>query len=321
MIQNATFPRFKSINEWSTMMLLSEASGGRLVVFSGMNTGKSAQSLLSKVDVTTSENSIWISDSSIVSKQTQKIGTFKISGILQVSLADNQHTSGYTNLINYDAQNSTEISRALDSLSFTSSHTLQIWGSTHSTFSTSLKVLLGFTSCQDTRWTSFSSILCKTHSADAIIMKICLSNGNSDYNWQSRLYRSNSTDSSRRPNNFPATGSSVLQVLGRDFSAFDLCSQLKTGYTACESSAWTSSSKAASKVARSTNSQNMHMLISVIQHRVLKQDNTLQTDRTDPAFNISQIKTLWVPSSGSVQVSIFGRTVLTMDKTTSVKIR
>jgi hypothetical protein len=111
-----------------------------------------------------------------------------------------------------------------------------------------------------------------------------------------------------------------MQVFGKDFSIFDFCDRQKTGYTACESSAWTSSSKIVSKVARTRNGEKMKLILSATPLYVQVQANALTTDTNNPSFNLSEIHAMLTPSSGSVQVSLFGRTVLMIDRTGSARM-
>ena len=322
MVQNATFLTLDSIiNPRSQMMISSESSGSRLVALSGILMGKMCSSLSSKFGFTSCESSKWISDSSTVSKRIATMGPFVAFVLIQLSLSDNRRMVVYGNVsentghvTNMDVQN-------LNPLAFSSSQILMISGFSQLASMISSKIRTGATSCQNSMWMSSSSIWCKIHFAAAINMKISLSNGNTEYVWQSRSMRSNATASLVRPINGPATGSSSIQILGRDFNLYDSCNRHRTGYTASESSVWTSSSKIASKTAKARNSETLSLILSLTTNYVLTQENALQTDTDNPAFNISGIQAPFSQSSGSIQVYVTGQTALTTDKTACARIR
>jgi hypothetical protein len=249
------------------------------------------------------------------------MGPFVAFVLIQLSLSDNRRMLVYSNMsentghtTNMDVQN-------LNPLSFSSSQILMISGFSQLASMISSKIRTGATSCQNSMWMSSSSVWCKIHFAAAINMKISLSNGNSEYVWQSRSMRSNATASLVRPINGPATGSSSIQILGRDFNLYDSCNRHRTGYTASESSVWASSSKIASKTTKARNSETLSLILSLTTNYVLTQENALQTDTDNPAFNISGIQAPFSQSSGSIQVLVTGQTALTTDKTASARIR
>jgi hypothetical protein len=109
-------------------------------------------------------------------------------------------------------------------------------------------------------------------------------------------------------------------MFGRDFGTFDICERQKIGFTTTESSSWISSSKIASKIAKSRHGEKLPLTLSATMLYVLVLENVLTSDSNDPSFNVSEIRIIQTPSSGSIQVSVFGRTVLATDRTGSARI-
>jgi hypothetical protein len=309
-----------SINLSSYMVKFTVASGGNLVAVVGRLMGMICPSIFAKVAWTSCESSNWISDSSLVSKRTSKMGILSSYEVLQVSFSDNQRMSVHNNVSGKTKDEPHVLVRCLTALSLSSSQVLTIQGFTHPNCELSSKIKFGATSCLDTAWTSSSSILCKMHSAASVALKIRVSLGDEDYEWVTRSYRSNATASSFQPSNGPATGSSLIQMFGGDFGTFDFSSRKRSGETACEISAWRSSSKISSKSARMKHGETIRLILSATNLYVQEQFNSWKTDTNDPSFNISEISFLQTPSSDSIQVSIFGRTVLVTDVTASVRI-
>jgi hypothetical protein len=297
------------------------ASGGKYLPVVGKLMGKLCPSLFARIRWTSCENSHWISDSSLALRSTSKMGVFSLYEILQISFSGKQQLSGLIHSLGTKVNETSDIAvQYCNTLTFSSSQILIIRGFTHFTSLVSSKIKSGATTCQDTIWTSSTSIACKIHSVAAIIMKISFSLGNSDYEWQTRSYRSNATASLCLPNNGPATGSSLMQIIGRDFSSYDLSSRQRTGDTDCEQSAWRSSSRIYSKIAKMKHSETMPVILSATNYYVMTLLSALKIDSNSPTFNISEISVLQAPSSGSVQVLIYGRTVLRVDKTASARI-
>jgi hypothetical protein len=321
MVQNASFMTLETIHPLSQMKFKAESSGSQRVIIAGNLMGKFCLSLASKFGSTSCESSTWISDSSTASKTISNMGTSVALALIQVSLGDNRRMIGRSNVSNNTGSASNIDVQISHALSFSASQILMISGFSQMAWVISSKIRMGATSCQNSVWMSSSSVWCKVHSAASIAMKISLSNGNIEYVWQSRSLRSNSSASLVWPINGPATGSSAIQILGQDFNLFDSCTRLRTGYTASESSLWTSSSKIVSKIARARHSETMPLILSVTENYVLTQEDALQRDTNNPAFNISRIQAPHSQPSGSVQVFINGQTALTVDQTASARIR
>lgn len=312
----------ESIQTLTQKATFSLASGGNLVTIVGMLIGSFCRSLSTKMSQTSCESSNWMSDSSVISKRTEKKNAFLPFENIIVSLVDKKPISDYSNVFG-KTWHVTEIKVGVhhsNTMLSTSSQILMIHCFAQSTSMMSSKMKIGSTSCQDTVWTSSSSILCKLHPANAISMDIAVSLGDSNYEWKTKLYRLNNTASLIRPSNEPATGSSIMQIFGKDFSTSDFCDRQRTGYTACERSAWTSSSKVESKIARVKHGAKLSLMLSATKQFVLSQDYALEIDSNNPVFNISEFYVLQNPKTGSFQAFVFGRTVLSIDKTACARI-
>jgi hypothetical protein len=319
-ILKTEFSTLGSFNPVLVMFSTFAASGSNLLMVHGISASFHCPSLTAKVGWSSCESSMWLSDSSVVARRPSKIGGSSRFEILQVSLCDKQRTSVFEHLSGKELRTAETIVSKYNELLFSSSQILILGGFAQSTWFISSKMNLGGTNCEGTTWTSSTGVTCKTHSNLAMIVKLRVTSGDHDHEWHTRSYRSNSTASLIDPNNSPVTGSSLMQVFGKDFSAFDFCDRQKTGYTACESSVWTSSSKIVSKVARTRNGEKMQLILSATPLYVQVQANALTTDTNNPSFNLSEIHAMLTPSSGSVQVALFGRTVLMIDRTGSARM-
>jgi len=235
----------------------------------------------------------WTSDTSLglsVSSGVGRSSSFRVTAASQ--------TGSILHAFSYETPFVSSVS--VTNLPLTSCAIVTISGSNFGPFATSTKARISFTAFQAVGWISDSSVICKSPrgymqvSFLAVTTAILSSTTSAAFSFESP-----SISMSVRTN-VPASGSSSVTLIGNAYSLFDASASSQVGGTSVHASTWFSVSSIRLKVGSGAFSS----LSSVIS---LKLRSSLTQLFSYDVSVVSSINVPFLPSSGSVSMTVFGR--------------
>jgi hypothetical protein len=199
---------------------------------------------------TSSEATVWVSDSTIVSKTARKVGA---THLLLLTLGE--RTGSASETVSYDEA---MIDHAVTfEEAATGSRSVTVKGIGFGSVNRSsytLGVRLGDSACEATEWVSSTAVRCASASGVFATRRVLLTSGQEPSTLTEAYSYERPMLSEILPANAAATGRMTITCFGSNFGLVDYTVAFRVGGTACEASRWVADSAVKCKLASGVSS-------------------------------------------------------------------